>query len=230
MLPMAILAGGLSTRLKSLTNKLPKSLLEINGKPFLEWQLKLLEDSGINHVVYCLAHKGDMIRDYLIQRKTDIKIDFSFDGDSQLGTGGAVAKAREILGKNFFVLYGDSYLPINYIEVSNFFTTQKMSALMTITRNKSERETSNVIYEEKTIKLYDKFKQNSKMLHIDYGLSIFNEKVFEDFPKDRFFDLSDVQHQLSIEGNLAGFEVNHRYYEVGSIQGIQDFETYTRGI
>jgi len=229
MLPVAILAGGLSTRLANLTEKIPKSLIEINGKPFLDWQLDLLEKSGVTHVVYCLSHKANMIQDYLVQRNTHINIEFSFDGKSQLGTGGAVIKARSILGKNFFVLYGDSYLPINYQEVNNFFLSQEAPSLMTIIKNVSKQEPSNVIFENDGIKLYDKFNYSTEMNYIDYGLSVFNEKAFMKFPQNENVDLSTIQHQLSKEGSLAGYEVNKRYYEVGSVKGIMDFKEFTRG-
>src|ERR1700680_2157820 len=122
MLPVAILAGGLATRLRPLTEALPKALVEINGEPFLAHQLRLLSRSGIDRVVLCAAYRGEQIREYAGDgRAFGLRVEYSFDGPQQLGTAGAIRRALPLLGDKFFVLYGDSYLPCDYAAIERTF-------------------------------------------------------------------------------------------------------------
>lgn len=230
MLPIAILAGGLATRIKPISDSIPKSFIEINGKPFLEWQLQLLEENHCERVVICVSHKSEMIEKFLNQRdKCVLDIQLSWDGSQQLGTGGALINARDLLGPEFMVLYGDSYLPINYRNISDYFAKASSLSLMTVVRNGQRAEPSNVIYENGYVLKYNKNEPHGDMKFIDFGLNAFKAEAFAGYPSDSPIDLSDIQSDLATRQELLGYQVNQRYYEVGSFQGIQEFENYIGG-
>ena len=187
-IPVAILAGGLATRLRPITEKIPKSLVPVAGKPFLAHQLELLRSRGIRRAVLCIGHLGEMIqRDFGDGKNFGVQLDYSFDGPKLLGTGGAIKRALPKLGEEFFVLYGDSYLPLDYVLVAEFFHRSGKLGLMTVYRNEGKYDTSNVVFADGEIKIYDKKAKLPEMRHIDYGLSLFKASVFEKFPADAQF-------------------------------------------
>jgi NDP-sugar pyrophosphorylase family protein len=225
MLPVAILAGGLATRLRPLTETIPKALLPIRGEPFLAHQLRLLSRSGIDRVVLCLGYLGDQIREYGGDGQAfRLQLDYSFDGATPLGTAGAVRKALPLLGEEFFILYGDSYLPCDYGAVENAFRAAGKMALMTVFRNRGLWDSSNVEFSEGRIRAYDKTSRTPQMQYIDYGLGVAQRELFEAVPDGQPADLAAVYRDCLRRGELAGFEVAERFYEIGSAQGIQDLE------
>ena len=235
-LPVAILVGGLATRMRPLTETIPKALIEIAGRPFIDYQLKLLRSNGIKKVVLCLGFLGEKIQEYIKTSELHgLHIQYSFDGRHPLGTGGAIKKALPLLGENFFVLYGDSYLPIDYKSVETAFIHSKKPALMTVFRNEGQLDASNVLYVADSsihpsgcVVLYEKNSPQAYEMHyIDYGLSCCDAAEIAKENAD-CFDIADVFTRLSKEGNLAGFEVTERFYEVGSFSGIEDFCSYIR--
>ncbi len=231
MLQAVILAGGLGTRIDLISKKLPKSLIEINGKPFLAWQLELFKENGITEVILCVSHRAELIENYLASKKNfGLKISLSFDGEQQLGTGGAVVKALPLLADNFMVIYGDSYLPVNFKMIQDFYMEQNKPALMTVLKNDFNIEMSNVIYNNNMIIKYDKAKFDPKMTYIDFGLSFYSKKAFDGYMPGVKTDLSEIQYSLSQLNRLAGYEVTQRYFEIGSWQGISDFEAYSKGL
>lgn len=225
-IPVAILAGGLATRLKPITEKIPKSLVPVTGKTFLARQLELLRSRGIRRAILCVGHLGGMIERDFGKEAYGVKLDYAFDGPKLLGTGGAIKCALPLLGTEFFVLYGDSYLPIEYRPVADFFQRSGKLGCMTVYRNEGRYDTSNVVFAENEIKVYDKKNRVPEMRHIDYGLSVFKAAAFDTFPNDRPFDLADVMSQLVRAGQLAGFEVHERFYEVGSPAGLAELEAF----
>lgn len=230
MLPIAILAGGFATRLGLLTEKQPKALIEICGRPFIEWQLQLLSDHGFTKVVFCLSHKSEMIENYLQSRsKLGLEISYSYDGSSQLGTGGAIRKAVQLLGETFMVLYGDSYLPIDYAAVEREFINKGLPSLMTVYQNEDLLDRSNVYFKGNEIIEYSKVNPKATMSHIDFGLMVFHRSIFGGVSEEGPFDLADLLHELSVKKLLAGYEVFQRFYEVGSLQGVADFEGFMCG-
>ena len=133
ILSIAILAGGLATRMRPLTDNLPKSMIEINGKPFIYWQLSLLAKAGIKEIVLCTSHKSETIKSYVKSgEEFGVNVTYSEDGDFQLGTGGAIKQAIPKLGEKFMVLYGDSFLPLDYSEVENAYLGCKFENMMTV--------------------------------------------------------------------------------------------------
>jgi len=225
-IPVAILAGGLATRLRPVTEKIPKSLVNVAGKPFLAHQLELLRARGIRRAVLCLGHLGEMIQsDFGDGRRYGVRLDYSFDGPKLLGTGGAIKRALPLLGEEFFVLYGDSYLPADYRGVAEFFRRSGKLGCMTVYRNEGKYDTSNVVFRDGEVVVYDKKLKSPDMRHIDYGLSLFWASVFDAYPADRPFDLAEVMGKLVHEKQLAGYEVPERFYEMGSPAGLAELET-----
>ena len=224
-IPVAILAGGLATRLRPITEKIPKSLVPVAGKPFLAHQLELLRSRGIHRVVLCVGYLGEMIQRYFGDGSAfDIQLKYSFDGPKLLGTGGSIKQALPLLGDEFFVLYGDSYLPVEYRPVAEFFRRSGKLGCMTVYSNEGRYDASNVVFHDGEIAVYDKKNRKPEMQHIDYGLSLFKVSVFDSYPPDQPFDLAEVMGKLVHEKQLAGYEVTQRFYEMGSPAGLAELE------
>jgi NDP-sugar pyrophosphorylase family protein len=225
-IPVAILAGGLATRLRPTTEKIPKSLIPVAGKPFLAHQLELLRSRGIRRAVLCVGYLGEMIqRQFGDGSAFDVKLDYSFDEPKLLGTGGAIKRALPLLGDEFFVLYGDSYLPVDHRPIAEFFRRSGKLGCMTVYRNEGRYDTSNVVFRDGSIVVYDKKNRLPEMHHIDYGLSLFQATVFNAFPAGEPFDLAEVMGKLVQERQLAGYEVHERFYEIGSPAGLAELES-----
>jgi NDP-sugar pyrophosphorylase family protein len=229
MLPVVILAGGLATRMLPITAAIPKSLIAINGEAFIDHQLRYLRHQGIKEVVICCGHQAEMIQTALANKSHGLSIHYSHDGPNLLGTGGAIKKALPALPDAFFVLYGDSYLPIDFAAVENAYFQAGKPALMTILKNHDQWDKSNVLFYQETLIEYNKQSPRSEMAFIDYGLGILSQSVFDHHKTDDTFDLSDLYHKLSLQGQLAGYQVYERFYEIGSLQGLKETEIYLKG-
>jgi NDP-sugar pyrophosphorylase family protein len=226
-IPVAILAGWLATRLRPLTEKLPKVLLPVAGRPFLDHQLDLLRGQGFRRIVLCVGHLGELVREQFGDgRSRGVEIEYSFDGAALLGTGGALLRARGLLGERFLVMYGDSYLPVEFAPVVECFERSGRLGLMTVFRNQGLYDTSNVVFRDSEIVAYDKKRRLPEMDYIDYGLSAFRAAAFDGWPDDRPFDLGDVMQNLLARKQLAAFEVHRRFYEIGSPAGLAELEAY----
>lgn len=225
-LPVAILAGGLATRLRPITEKVPKLLVEVAGEPFFSHQIRLLKAAGLTRLVLCVGYLGEkIVEQYGDGSAWGVKIDYAFDGPKLLGTGGALIAAMPKLGDAFFVLYGDSYLPIDYLAVGNHFLQSGRRGLMTVYENHGRYDTSNVWFEGGEIKVYDKKAKLPQMHHIDYGLGVFRAVAFDGFPRDAGVDLAEVQKGLVAQRQLAGYEIKQRFYEIGSHEGLNELNT-----
>jgi len=226
-LPVAILAGGLGTRLYPLTERIPKALVEINGEPFLAHQLRLLRARGIERVVLCIGQHGERIREYAGDgARFGLAIDYSIDGPVLLGTAGALRNALPLLGDAFFVVYGDSYLPCSYRDVEQAFHAAGQPGLMIVYRNEGRWDSSNVEFADGRILAYDKKNRTARMQYIDYGLGVFSRAAFADAPHS---DLAEVYRDLLRRDRLAAFEVQERFYEIGSFEGIAELARYLVG-
>ena len=226
-LPVAILAGGLATRLRPMTEQIPKSMLEVAGRPFAEHQLELLRRYGLTDIVWCVGYLGEQIRDALGDgAHWRMRLQYAFDGDRLLGTGGALRRALPLLGEAFFVLYGDSYLECDYGAIEQAFVNSGRLGLMTVLRNDNAWDRSNVEYANGQIERYDKRTQTPEMHHIDYGLGALRAMVFEAYPIDQPLDLATVYQDLLAAHQLAGYEVTGRFYEIGSPSGLAEARQY----
>jgi NDP-sugar pyrophosphorylase family protein len=223
MLPIAILAGGLATRLRPVTETIPKALIEIAGEPFLGHQLRLLSRGGIRHAVLCVGYLGEQIREYAGDGSAfGLRVDYAFDGPHLLGTAGAIRQALPLLGDAFLVVYGDSYLPCDYGAVAQAFLVSGKLALMTVYRNAGQWDSSNVEFSEGRILAYDKANRTPRMHHIDYGLGVFRRQAFAAVPGNRPHDLAALYQSLLRQGELAAWESPQRFYEIGSQEGIRE--------
>ncbi len=225
---VAILAGGLATRLRPLTESVPKSLLEVNGEPFAVHQLRLLKSKGVRRVVFCVGHLGESIQRAIGDGTAlGVQVDYSFDGPALLGTAGAVRNALPELGDSFFVMYGDSYLPCDYAAIARKFETAGRLGMMTVFRNEGKWDTSNVEFEaggveEGRIVAYSKTNRTPRMRYIDYGLGVFRAKAFQGLPAGKACDLTELYTDLLQRKQLAAFEVRERFYEIGSPAGLRE--------
>jgi N-acetyl-alpha-D-muramate 1-phosphate uridylyltransferase len=227
--PVAILAGGLATRLRPATENTPKALLSVAGEPFLVHQLRLLHSHGLRKIVLCVGYLGEMIKATIGDgRNLDVQIAYSFDGPTLLGTGGALKQALPMLGERFLVVYGDSYMPVDYSAIVKAFVLSGKPALMTVFENAGRWDASNVQFKDGKILRYDKRVRTPEMRHIDYGIAVLSAAVFESFPDDAAFDLADVYSQLVSRNQMAAFEVKQRFYEIGSPQGLAELDSLLR--
>jgi NDP-sugar pyrophosphorylase family protein len=223
LLTVAILAGGLATRLRPITVAVPKSLLEVNGEPFVVHQLRLLQSRGIRRVVLCVGHLGELIQGVIDDgAAVGLQVDYSFDGPVLLGTAGAIRNALPRLGESFFVMYGDSYLPCDYAAIARRFESAGVLGMMTVFRNEGKWDTSNVEFEAGKILAYSKTNRTARMRYIDYGLGVFRAEAFHGLPAGKACDLTDLYADLLRRGQLAAFEVRERFYEIGSPEGLRE--------
>lgn len=220
--PLALLAGGLSTRLRPLTARTPKSMVPVAGTPFIDHQLRLLAGQGIQKVVICIGYLGEQIEEYLGDgSRFGCEVLYSRDGRTLRGTGGAVRNALPLLGSHFFVMYGDSYLPIDFRPVYDTFLAAGTTGLMTVFRNEDKWDKSNVTFREGRILTYDKVNRTPDMQYIDYGLGILRSSVFEEWRGVEAFDLSAIYSQLVNTNCLTGYETKQRFYEIGTLEGLR---------
>lgn len=229
MPPVAVLAGGLATRLGSLTARTPKAMLEVAGHPFIYHQLRLLKRRGVHQVVLCVGHMGSLIEDYVGDgSQYGVRVTYSYDGAVLLGTGGAIRKALPKLSEIFLVMYGDSYLDTNYGQIVDYFHKSKKLGLMTVLKNDDKWDKSNVVYSDGSIRHYSKTATVPGMKHIDYGLSVFHSGVFDRWGHSQHFDLAEVHRFLTSMDELAGYEISERFYEIGSNEGLIETDFYLR--
>ncbi len=222
-LPVVILAVGIATRLMPLTADRPKALIDVDGEPFVAHQLRLLRESGIERVVICAGHLGEMTRAFVGDGAAyGLRVDFSFDGPRLLGTAGALKRALPLLGDAFFVLYGDSYLLCDYRAVQETFARSGKAALMTVLLNDDRWDRSNVEFEGGAILAYDKVDRTSRMRHVDYGLGVLSARALAGVSGEEPHDLAALYQSLLAAGDLAAFEVTERFYEIGSFQGLEE--------
>jgi len=223
--PVVILAGGLATRLRPITEKIPKALVEVGGRPFIIQQLLLLHSHGIRQVIISAWYKGEMIQDLIGNGKRfNMDVKYAFDGEQPLGTGGAVRRAINFLEGPFFVLYGDSYLPCDYADIQTHFMGSKRLGLMTVYRNNDQWDASNVELKDSGIIRYDKKKSTPDMKYIDYGLGMFHPEAFMFLSDGQPADLADIYQKLIVDQQLSAYEVKRRFFEIGSFEGLRELD------
>lgn len=224
---IAVLAGGLATRMRPLTETVPKAMLDVAGEPFITHQLRLFRREGLKHVILCVGHLGEQIMEFVGDgARFGLRVDYSFDGDRLLGTGGALRKALRQLGEHFYVIYGDSYLDTSFAAAAEHFAQSRKEGLMTVFRNEGRWDTSNVVFEAGTVCFYSKVDRRPEMQYIDYGLGILRASTLTSHAQGETFELADVYRDLVARQQLAGHEVQHRFFEIGSTRGLAETEAY----
>jgi NDP-sugar pyrophosphorylase family protein len=227
--PVALLAGGLATRLRPITHKIPKSMVEVVGRPFIDHQLELLADHGIRRVVLCLGHLGEQVAAHVGDGSLfGVEVQYAFDGEKLLGTGGALRRALPLLGRACWVLYGDSYLDIDYRAIFDAFARHRTHGLMTVVRNNNQWDRSNVVFQNGQLTCYDKHHPNADMHFIDFGAALLRREAIAALPLEQVCDLADLYHDLVVHGQMIGHEITHRFYEIGSPAGLDDTQRYLR--
>jgi NDP-sugar pyrophosphorylase family protein len=228
--PLALLAGGLAKRLGAITERVPKSLLQVAGEPFIAHQLRRITGQGIREVVICCGHLGGLIAEFVGDgSRFGCRVRYSYDGPPLLGTGGAILKALPLLGPRFWVMYGDSYLTAEFAPILRAFEESGKRGLMTVFRNEDRWDKSNVAFAVNNILRYEKASRDPEMRHIDYGLGLYSAQAFAGLPQGSEFDLSEIQRDLIARGEMTGFEVSERFYEIGSPAGLTETDAFLRG-
>lgn len=224
---VVILAGGLATRLRPITEEVPKSLIEIEGKSFLEYQLDFLKRGGVEDIVLCTGYLGEQVEKYCGDgSRFGMNIRYSHEGERLLGTAGALKKAERLLDDPFFTLYGDSYLFLNFAGVLSYFNSQNKLALMTVYKNQDRYDRSNTMIEGNMVKHYSKKERTEGMVYIEYGANLFRKEVLNLIPENQPYSLEQLFSKLIDEKELLAFEVSERFYQIGSPEGLEEFKKY----
>lgn len=226
---IAILAGGLATRLGTRASQVPKSLLPIEGRPFIEYQLRNLAKQGVKHVVLCVGHLAEQIEEVVKDgSRFGLNVSYSYDGSAKLGTGGALVNASSLLTDTFYVTYGDSFLKSDLDALAAKTESSSVDNVMTIYKNENSFDASNVrVFDAEHISYSRKTPEDCT--HIDYGISIVSKQSIKDFTTMNQWDLPEFFEAISASKNLGFIEATERFYEIGSIAGIEDFEKYVQG-
>jgi NDP-sugar pyrophosphorylase family protein len=224
--PVCILAGGVGSRLGDAVRETPKPLLEVAGEPFLCHQLRLLAREGAREVVLCVGYLGDRIESVIGQRRFGLHIAYVSDPPDLAGTAGAIRGALSLLGDRFLVMYGDTYLRIDYRAVDAAHRASRRPALMTVLRNDGRWDTSNVVLRDGMVVRYDKQHPTADMRWIDYGLGALTASALDAHPGR---DLADVYRVLADEGQLAGYEATERFYEIGTPAALAETDAFLLG-
>jgi NDP-sugar pyrophosphorylase family protein len=204
-------------------------MIEVAGEPFVAHQLRLLHREGVSRVVLCVGYLGEQIEAFVKDgKKYGVAVEYCYDGPDLRGTGGALRKALPQLGAEFLVMYGDSWLDAAFLPIVEAFHNSRKSALMTVFRNDGHWDVNNVWYEHGRICRYDKRERLPQMRYIDWGLAALKADVLKQWPAETAFDLSDAYSDLSRRGELAGYEIKTRFYEIGSMEGLRETEELFR--
>ncbi len=225
---IAILCGGLATRLGKLSEKTPKSMIKIDDKPFLEQQIEQLKKNDIKDIVLCVGYLSEKIEKYFENgEKFGVKIRYSYDGEKQLGPIGALKNARKKLDNLFFTLYGDSYVFLDYKKIYNDFIKKDKKAMMTVYQNYDKIDKSNIVLKNGMVARYNKEKTKD-MTYIDYGVSIFRKKALDIIPENTFFSTKDFYTKLVEENELLAYKAKKRFYHIGNPEALNEFKNYIK--
>ena len=225
--PICILAGGLGARLGARVREVPKPLLEVAGQPFLLHQLRLLAQHGVREAVLCVGYLGEQFETLIGRSQFGISIAYSYDGPELAGTLGAIRGAQPLLGERFLVLYGDTYLKLDYGAAAAAWERSRLRAMMTVLRNDGQWDTSNVVFANDRVLEYDKRAPTPQMHWIDYGLGGLTVAAIECVPAVER-DLAALYAELSRRGELFGFEATERFHEIGSPQALAETDAFLR--
>jgi NDP-sugar pyrophosphorylase family protein len=226
--PVCILAGGLGTRLGERVRDTPKPLIEVAGEPFLLHQLRLLAAHGAREVVLCVGYLGELIEQRVGADRYGLRIRYSYDGPELDGTLGAIRRARDLLGERFLVLYGDTYLRLDYGAAAAAWQSSGLPAMMAVLRNEGRWDVSNALYHDGRVLAYDKRAPRPDMSWIDFGLSGL-EQALLDLAGPQSRELSDLFHRLAEERLLYGFQATERFFEIGTPAGLAEADAFLRG-
>jgi MurNAc alpha-1-phosphate uridylyltransferase len=226
--PVCILAGGLAKRLGDHARTTPKALVPVAGAPFIFHQLALLRSHGARRIVLCVGHLGEQIEAAVGNGSAHgLEVAYSYDGPAPVGTAGAIRQALPLLDAAFLVLYGDTYLRVDYQAVQSAYSASGLPALMTVLRNAGQWGQSNAVFADGRVTTHDKRAHTALMHWIDYGLGVISAEAMRSV-KPQAADLSDVYGELARRGQLAGYEVDKRFYEIGTPAALSETNAFLR--
>jgi len=200
----------------------------VAGEPFLLHQLRLLATHGADRVVLCVGYLGERIVEAIGDHRFGISIAYSHDGPELIGTLGAVRNAAALLGDRFLVLYGDTYLRIDYRAVAAAWEESRLPSLMTVLHNQGRWERSNVEFDGRRVITYDKYAPTRAMEWIDYGLGGL-ERMILDEAGSECADLADLYHVLAARSQLFGYAATERFYEIGTPEALAETSAFLSG-
>ena len=222
-----ILCGGLATRLGNLTKNIPKSMIKINNKPFLEYQIENLKKHSINEIVLCVGHLSEQIEKYFGNGENfGVEIKYSYDGDKQLGPIGALKNAESLIDEIFFIMYGDSYLNVEFKTISSYFSNHNKLGLMVVYKNFNKIDKSNLIVKNNLITAYGEKERSKEMIYIDYGTSILRKKALDLIPKNTYYSTGQLFSKLISKNELLAYEVKKRFYHIGTPAALNEFKDF----
>lgn len=226
---IVILCGGLATRLSHLTKYTPKSMVEIEGKPFLEYQIENLKKHSIKDIVLCVGHLSEKIEEYFGNgEKFGVNLKYSYDKEKLLGTIGALKNAEPLLKDVFFIMYGDSYISVDFHKVRDHFMQHDKPALMVVYKNQDKYDRSNLIVQDNMVIGYGEKERTRDMIYVDYGTSVLRKKVLENVPKDTPYPTEQFFSELVKKRELMAFEVQERFYHIGDLEALEEFRSHIR--
>src|SRR5262249_25567753 len=212
-----------------VTETVPKALVEVAGRPFIDHQLALLRRHGVKRVVLCLGYRGEQVEAYLGAGEAHgLDLRYAYDGERLLGTGGALRRAARLLGEALWVIYGASYMDIDYGAVLADFRGRDVLGLMTVLHNDGRWDQSNVVFRDGQLVRYDKRRRSPEMTYIDYGVALLRRRALERIPPEQPYDLAELYSALVAEGQMVGYEVTQRFYEIGTPAGLEETSAHLR--
>jgi MurNAc alpha-1-phosphate uridylyltransferase len=225
-----VLAGGLATRMRPYTLTVPKAMLEVAGRPFVDWQLERLAASGLRDVVMCVAHLGEQIRAHVGDgARFGLRVDWSEDGGKLLGTAGALRAALHLLAENFLVTYGDSYLPFDYADPLRILDAHDdCDGVMSVYKNDGKWDASNVVTDGAWVIRYEKGCREAAFDYIDYGATALRRELIATLPSGEPCGLDTLQQGLASRKRLRACVAHERFFEVGSPEGLAELDRHLR--
>jgi MurNAc alpha-1-phosphate uridylyltransferase len=225
--PVCILAGGLGTRLGSFVHDRPKPLILVAEEPFVFHQLRALAEHGAGEIVMCVGHFGEMIEDEVGTERFGLTIRYSYDAPGLSGTLGAIRHAEPFLAERFLVLYGDTYLAVDYQAMVKDWVHSATLGAMSVLHNRGKWGPSNTVVERGEVVRHNKRARTARMEWIDYGLGALKSSAL-DLVDNTVTDLSDLYDELANRAQLRAFEVRERFYEIGTPDQLAETDAYLR--
>jgi len=229
-----ILAGGLGTRLRPLTEEIPKVMVSVNGKPFLLHLLQLLKGQGINDIVLCIGYLGQQVRDFFGNGEIlEMNIRYSEEKEKLLGTGGALKQAQNLflLDDYFLVINGDTYLPIDYADVEKAFLRRAKKALTVVYNNQEDTGTKNNMALDDNLMVirYDKENPAPSLKHVDAGALVLRQEVLDLIKEGSTISLEEgLYNTLIQQEELAAYVTKQRFYDIGIPEQQRLFEVFLK--
>ena len=231
MMQMVILAGGLGTRLKEISEGRPKAMMIVNGRPFIEYQLEQLADLELTNILMLIGYGGEMLRSHVGDgSKWGVTVDYvQEDPSALLGTGGAIINAMPKLEDEFMTLYGDSYLPVDFRDVIAHYRGRDVPYLMTVYKNDGLWDASNTRIDGDWVTYYNKKAVPGEADYIDYGMSIIRKEVMQRYAAEPLpLDMARIQSELVASHEMGALKVTERFYEIGKPSALLEFEDWIK--